>query len=296
MFAFLNKPYPNLRNNKKSIVTNFLIGTFIAFFLIVFKPFQIDLWVTEYKTLKLIAFGFISFIVPTFISFFIEFAVPKKITEDSWKIWHEILALICVVCGIALGNLILGNYLHITRFSLEGYFNALIVVLTIGAFPITFYVLNTQNKLLKINLENARQINTGIEKMHIAEIKDVKGHEEQVSADLIFISENEKDKLMLKPSQLLYIESADNYSNIVFIDGGTKKKQLMRSSLKRIESQLTSNFIMRCHRTFIINLQNVKHIEGNAAGYKIYFPESDEVIPVSRSYSNSVIEKLKTIK
>lgn len=296
MLAFLNKPYPNTRNNKKSIITNFLIGAFVAFFLIVFKPFQIDLWVTEQKTLKLIAFGFIAFIVPTFISFLIEFVVPKKITEDSWKIWHEIVALVSIVCGIALGNLILGNYFHITRISLEGYFNALIVVLTIGAFPITFYVLNTQNRLLKINLENAKQINTGIEKMHTAEINNITVEATAPVDELVFSSENEKDKLTLKPSQLLYIESADNYSNIVFIEGGVKKKQLMRSSLKRIESQITSSFIMRCHRTFIINLQNVKHIEGNAAGYKVQFPESDVLIPVSRNYSNSVIEKLKELK
>jgi hypothetical protein len=294
MLSFLNKPYPYLRNNKKGIITNFLIGSFIAFFLIVFKPFQIDLWVTEHKILKLIAFGFVSFFVPTLITFMLGWMVPKKILEDQWKIWHEILSIISVLCGIAFGNLVLGNMFHIMHFSWSGYFTALLIVLSIGIFPVTFYVLSSQNRLLKANLKNAKQVNTTIENKISEKANETKTSAE--SEDLVFVSENEKDKLILKPSQLLYIESADNYSNIVFTENGTKKKALMRSSLKRIESQLNSPFIMRCHRTFIINLKNVKHIEGNAAGYKIHFPENDAVIPVSRTYSGSVIEKLKSVK
>lgn len=293
MLKFLSKPYPYLRNSKKSILTNFLIGSFIAFFLIVFKPFQIDLWVTEHKALKLIGFGAISFVVPTFISFLIEWIAPKKILEDSWKIWHEILSIIAVVCGIALGNLIFGNQLHIMHFSLSGYFNALFVVLAIGIFPISFYVLSNQNRMLKINLENASLMNSGIEILQKEKVQ----HETPKAQNemLVLTSENEKDKLILEPSQLLYIESADNYSNIVFIENGAKNKVLMRSSLKRIESQLNSGFIMRCHRTFIINLKNVKHIEGNAAGYKVYFPDNDVTIPVSRNFSNAVLERLKAV-
>lgn len=293
MLAFLNKPYPYLRNTKKSLITNFLIGSFIAFFLIVFKPFQIDLWVTEHKTLKLLAFGSISFIVPTVISFLIEWMVPRKVLEDSWKNWHEIASIILILCGIALGNLIFGNYLRIMHFSLSGFFNAFLVVLTIGIFPIVFYVLASQNRLLKINLENARVMNSQIETL---QKKEEVRNEQPENDELIFISENEKEKLIIKPSQLLYIESADNYSNIVFTENGTKKKTLMRSSLKRIESQLTISYIMRCHRTFIINLKNVKHIEGNAAGYKVHFPESETTIPVSRTYNNTVIERLKAVK
>jgi hypothetical protein len=275
------------------MITNFLIGSFIAFFLIVFQPFQIDLWITEHKTLKLIGFGCISFFVPTLISFLIGLTVPKKILEDSWKIWHEILSIVAVVCGIALGNLIFGNYVHIMNFSLNGYFNALMVVLAIGIFPISFYVLSNQNRMLKRNLENAKLMNSGIE------ILQREGQTDQPTKmhtnELVLVSENEKDRLILQPSQLLYIESADNYSNVVFTENGSKKKILMRSSLKRIESQLNSGFIMRCHRAFIINLKNVKSIEGNAAGYKAYFPESDIIIPVSRNYCNAVLERLRSV-
>lgn len=293
MFKYLNKPYPYLRNTKKSLITNFLIGSFIAFFLVVFKPFQIDLWITEYKILKLIGFGFISFFVPAFISFVIEWFVPSRVLEDSWKIWHEMTSIILVLTGIAFANLIYGNYLHIMNFSLNGFFTAFTVVILIGIFPIVFYLLSNQNRLLKINIKNASQINSQIEILH----KEVEENKElKIDEALVFVSENEKEKLTLQPLQLLYIESADNYSNIVFTENSSLKKVLMRSSLKRLESQLNTPYVMRCHRTFIVNLKNVKHIDGNAAGYKIHLKQDESIIPVSRSYSNAIIEKLKTVK
>lgn len=293
MLKFLLRPYPYLRNTKKSLITNFLIGSFIAFFLVVFKPFQIDLWITEYKTLKLVGFGFISFFIPAFISFLIEWFVPSKVLEDSWKIWHEMLSIILVLTGIAFANLIYGNYLHIMNFDLSGFFSAFLVVILIGIFPVVFYLLSNQNRFLRINLENASVINSQIEELQnkTEETKELKADEE-----LVFISENEKERVTLKPFQLLYIESADNYSNIVFSDDGKQKKVLIRSSLKRMEAQINFSFIVRCHRTFIVNLKNVNHIEGNAAGYKIHLAQHETVIPVSRTYSNAVIEKLKEVK
>jgi DNA-binding LytR/AlgR family response regulator len=115
--------------------------------------------------------------------------------------------------------------------------------------------------------------------------------------EIILIAENEKDKFKLKINQLLYIESADNYSNVVYFgEAGQRKKELIRSSLKRLEGQLNNENIIRCHRTFIVNLINVKIVGGNAAGYKLYFDTSDETIPVSRNYIPIVGEKLKHLK
>ena len=113
---------------------------------------------------------------------------------------------------------------------------------------------------------------------------------------LVFIAENEKDKTELFPDQLLYIESADNYSNIVFTEEAKVKKQLIRSSLKRMESQIKDENILRCHRTFIVNLKNVKNIEGNAAGYKLSFDQDGYFVPVSRSFGTKILEKLKSLK
>jgi len=65
----------------------------------------------------------------------------------------------------------------------------------------------------------------------------------------------------LNAGELLFIESADNYATLVSIVNGKKKKELIRSSLKRIEGQLNHPDLMRCHRAYIINLGKIKTVE-----------------------------------
>ncbi|MDP1803161.1 MAG: LytTR family DNA-binding domain-containing protein [Bacteroidota bacterium] len=310
MFRFLNKPFPRSHLDKKSLTSSFIVGIFVACFLIVFQPFGISEWLTENKFFKLLGFGLVSFIIPLIIGFVIALIIQKKPVEDNWTIGKEIIVILIILVCIAVGNMFYGRLLYIMPFTWNGFLFAFISVVLIGIFPVTLHVLRKHNKLLKINLEKATVVN---EHLHPEEIKkkvdehipkeepapnmpDNIADEIKIIPKLIFIAENEKDKLEVFPEQLLYIEAADNYSNIVFMEDEKIKKHLIRSSLKRIESQINFDLIVRCHRTFIVNLRNVKNVEGNAAGYKLYFNKDNYFVPVSRNYGNSILEKLKNLK
>ncbi|MEO6305154.1 MAG: LytTR family DNA-binding domain-containing protein [Bacteroidia bacterium] len=313
ILTFLNKPFPRLDLDKRSVRTSFFIGCFVTLFLVVFEPFQLSEWQTDYKILKLAGFGMVSFIMPLILNIIVAHIVYKKAVEDNWTIGKEILTIIIVLILIAFGNLMYGYMLCIIPLTIKGFFFALSTVVTIGVFPITLHVIRKHNKLLKINFEQAVIVNKHLHHDEIktdGSVKTVPGPDEEILPNdpsqlraeiktipkLVFIAENEKDKIELTAEQLLYIESADNYSNIVFMEDDKVKKQLIRSSLKRIESQITFDHIVRCHRTFIVNLKNVKSIEGNAAGYKLSFADANYFVPVSRNFGNTIIEKLKIIK
>jgi DNA-binding LytR/AlgR family response regulator len=130
--------------------------------------------------------------------------------------------------------------------------------------------------------------------------EDVKLETQEIPAieTLVLMAENEKDKLDLNPNNLFYIESSDNYSTVIFLNDDHKvSKKLLRGSLKRIESQITFPFIVRCHRSYIVNLKQINHIKGNAQGYRIEFKsELNDAIPVSRSYSKALFERLESLK
>lgn len=290
IFSFLNKPYPYIGKVKNDIWINFLIGCFIAFFLIVFQPFHTADWTTPHKTLKLAGFGLVSFIIPLMIGFCISKILPRKTLEDNWRIWTEIVTIVTVLCFIALGNMIYANLLGAMPLTINNFPGALLSVLSIGIFPVTLHVILKHNKLLKINYEKALLINAHLHEQATPSI-DLNSSTDKIS-QLTLIADNGKDKLVLSPEQLVYIESADNYSNVVYIENGSQKKHLIRSSLKRIESQLTSPQIIRCHRTFIVNLKNIQKIEGNAAGYRLSFSQVQDSIPVSRTYAPAILQKL----
>jgi DNA-binding LytR/AlgR family response regulator len=107
---------------------------------------------------------------------------------------------------------------------------------------------------------------------------------------LTLIAENGKDKIQLTPQALCYIEADDNYVTVVYQEQGKLKKELLRSSLTKIESQISVSHIRRCHRSYLVNLQKVYRVSGNAQGYKLHLWQIETPLPVSRGYAKQVIQ------
>jgi hypothetical protein len=291
MLSFLNKPYPHSRDTQKNILASLLIGVFVAFFLVIFQPFGISQWEDESKFIKLIGYGMVSCLIPIILNAL--FALfPAKQIEDNWKIWMEISNIALIVICIAAGNVIYSEIIGLGRVSWRSYLDFIAITFAIGIFPIAFGVIRRHNRFLKLNLQTASEIN------NILDRNPVVGNaaSEQMKR-VVFVAENEKDRFEVEPHQLLYIASADNYSEIFYLADGKAQKTLLRGSLKRWEEQLIPfPYLVRCHRAFIVNLENVKHMEGNAAGYKLNISSIGKQVPVSRNYSAIVTAKLKKIR
>jgi DNA-binding LytR/AlgR family response regulator len=105
-------------------------------------------------------------------------------------------------------------------------------------------------------------------------------------------SENEKDNVSVALADLLYLESQDNYVAVVHIDKGHRRGTLMRTTLKRIENTLDVPTLVRCHRSFIVNLQRVRSCHGNRHGLKLGIEGGDESVPVSRAYTDEILRAL----
>ena len=89
----------------------------------------------------------------------------------------------------------------------------------------------------------------------------------------------------------LYAQSEGNYSNIFYLNSQIVEKQLLRISLKNLEEQIGDDTIFRCHRSYMINIQNSVHKKGNAQGFKISMKLTDEIVPVSRKYIYKISNK-----
>lgn len=301
MLSFLKKPYPYYTFSVRDIYSNFLIGCFVAFFLIVFQPYEIPLWQTDAKILKLIGFGFVSFICPLVFRFIFTLVLKNRNIEETWTVWKEILGLLSVICFIALGNLFYGNLIKISHFNFQELTLALAATFLLAVFPITANVAIKYNRFLALNQKDAELMEAEV--LHFQNKVETENsikteHNEIINNGLlVLIAENEKDKIEIIAEELLFIESADNYSNIIFYRNNKVNKQLLRGSLKRIESQITFPFIVRCHRSYIVNLKLINHIKGNAQGYRIDFKiDQIDSIPVSRNYSKALFERLESFK
>ncbi len=295
MFSFLKKPYPYKSFTTRDILRSFLTGVFIAFFLIIFQPFHINEWQTENKLLKLIGFGIVSFVCPIIFKLVLTFTLKNKNPEETWNVWKEIILIILAVIFIAICNLIFARLIRMGNIDLPTFTNAVLVTFLIGIFPISINVAVKYNRFITLNKQDAEIMEIQVHDFQKKE--EEKSPQKTVPEKIIMIAENKKDKLEILPDELLFIESADNYSNVIFFDETKNKKQLIRSSLKRIEQQINHPHILRCHRSFIVNLLHIKHIEGNAQGYRISFKSRQNTsVPVSRNYSKALFERLDSLK
>ncbi len=296
MLSFLKKPYPYHPFSVKDLYTFFFIGCFTFLFLFIFQPFDIALWHPDHKTLKLAGFGAVSFVGALVMKLASTSLFSNTRQQDQWNIWKEATAIALTLMLVAFGNLVFAFCIGIAPINWQSFAYAMLSVLLVGVFPIAATITLKYNRFMRLNQSEAAEIGKEIAIQDTRQKQQGAEHPEAgTGKTLALIAENNKDRLELLSHELLYIESADNYVTVVFTRNGQKKKELLRSSLKRIELQVAEETIVRCHRAFIVNLGKIAHIEGNAQGYRLSFSETEDTIPVSRAYGKAILEKLRSL-
>lgn len=104
--------------------------------------------------------------------------------------------------------------------------------------------------------------------------------------------ENGQLRLSLKPENLLFFESADNYVIVHYYKEQRIAKEIIRTSLKNIEAEFSEFNCIRCHRSYIVNLQNVLSIKKEGRSYEISIKGTALSIPISRSYIKMIKDLL----
>lgn len=91
---------------------------------------------------------------------------------------------------------------------------------------------------------------------------------------------------------VIYIESSDNYVTIHYSNKGKVKNYLLRNRLKNLEKELLDYNIIRCHRTYLVNLDRVKVLRKEREGIIAEFELPDaRDISVSKSYQKNISER-----
>lgn len=108
------------------------------------------------------------------------------------------------------------------------------------------------------------------------------------------LDENGTLHMAIDLDQLLFIKSADNYVAVYYIKDDKSKKELVRTTLKRLETELDEYPIRRCHRSYMVNINKIsvsmKSNQGLSLALKNF---SDETIPVSKNYKAFFTRLLK---
>ena len=134
-----------------------------------------------------------------------------------------------------------------------------------------------------------REKNIMLEKLAIEENKTEINKKPMIA----FPDEKGEIKISIVLENLLYVDSADNYATIHYLNKSKLSHYLIRNSLKWMDENLTKNSsLVRCHRSYIVNLDKVKVLRKTKEGI---FLEMDAIntpdIPVSKTYYEKFMAK-----
>jgi DNA-binding LytR/AlgR family response regulator len=95
---------------------------------------------------------------------------------------------------------------------------------------------------------------------------------------------------------VLYIEAADNYVNIHYLNEGHEDTFILHNTLKEMERQLADTSLLRCHRGYMVNIDNVKLLRKEGISLILELSGSSKNIPVTKTYASTVTERLAPSK
>ena len=113
---------------------------------------------------------------------------------------------------------------------------------------------------------------------------------------LPFLDDKKALKLAVTANAILYVEAADNYVNVFYLNNDKLVRFPLRNSMRGVEQICESNNIVRCHRSYYVNLRKVRAIQKDKEGLfaELTYPLAPH-IPVSSTYSETVSGKFSTL-
>lgn len=280
---FLNRPYDLLKIRKVRIW--FLFGSTIFFFifLYVFEPFGLYNLSGLFKLEIISLYVGAGLIIGLIHFFWLQKIVIKNYTLRNTILWFGWITLLISISSAVINDIAFNE----SHFYFLTFIIFIGIIFGISIMPITVLILVHYIYVIKKQIKVTSQIN-----QRISEIDNIADSSETIT----ILGNNKRDNISLVQRELLYIQSADNYVDVYYLENGSIKHDLLRNTLSNIEEQISvkARGIIRCHSSYIVNTDNIESLSGNASGYKVSIKGVNILIPISRKYKESIFNKLNS--
>ena len=298
--------------NVRLLRENMMAGALVFLLLQLILPFNID-EIHEYRLVYLLAMGVITMasglIAGIFVTYVLKMPMdpklPLKIVHRN-SLFHYLVnipllaaALVTFSAYFFFGDVSIA-WIEDGHFTLEHYKLFLYYVSSTGIFMYLGTYVRNRNWHLKYKYEEVSAINALLEQrqqeLQMQEEGVGENGNTQVSVCTIKGSTSQS-VLEVNPQDILFVESMSNYADVWYIEGDQTSHKTMRITLKQInESLAAERYLVQCHRAFIVNLNFVIAMSNRNTGYQLQLFGTDKQIPVSRTYTPQVKERLQDRK
>lgn len=213
-------------------------------------------------------------VVVLFIMFFLS--KLKSDIDEMWTLGKELLFVITFFFLVGMGQFFLRDVIYDNPNNWSwGYFlEEIRNTFLVGSLFFIILVSLNFNRLYQLNQKKATALLASVpQKTHVIRERN------------IFIKTQVRgDNFNLEIDRFLFARSEKNYVEIYLLGELTIEKTLKRITLKELTSKLNIYpAIIKTHRSFLVNLNQVENVTGNAQGFNLSLKEYPGNIPVSRS-------------
>ena len=270
-----------LLNREIKILLGISFGVFL--FILFFQPFPLEKFDFNNGLVFISGFAGIVFLFMFLTRIIIPRIIPKNDQDGNETVLNSYLEGFII---LALSSVAFTFYLRY-----------------VGSVHISFYIVFKEVliclvppmvlKIYDVNKELIRQNESLVSERKTIQKQIEKYEEDNLNKSIEFISETGTENLTLLVAEVVFVQSADNYVEITYMEGDNLKKILVRNTLKNIELQIKpySNFI-RCHRTCIVNMHYIEKLNKDSGSHSLTIRGYQEKIPVSRQYLLKLKEAL----
>ncbi len=275
--TFFETRIPGFLTDKKNTVRQIVFtAVFALVFINLYSPFGVNTWygVTTpqlffYSSLVILT-GLLVIALSRIIM--LRVTLRRPLTTGGYIVW-----IVSEIVSLAIVYLVL-RILFVSQIDdvLAAFKESLKVTSLVLLFPytLTFLYFSWQEKNRKL-----------------AELSE--SGQPRASKPIMISFSDEKGELRfsVKNEDLLYLEAADNYVVVHYMDGTKRSRYVIRNSLKNIEENLPETHILRCHRSYMVNFERVRIIRREKDGLvlELDIPER-QALPISRTYINEVMQ------
>lgn len=288
MFAFLKKPYPFPTAAIERLRSSVIISGFVFLFLWVFQPFDLHA-IEEHKFAIILGYGVTCLVAMLAVNFTIPELIPIMFDEEEWNTGREILWVMVHISTVAFANAVYSDLVGVFELSTLSIFTFFVYTIIIGVFPVTGTIILNQLRLQKKYERASDLINISA---NSAPTTPFPRHTK--STILSIPSESGQTELEIESGDFYFVKAEGNYVEVFFKKGNDHKKLLMRNTMKNIDLMLTKHGeLWRCHRSYIVNMQHVEKVSGNAQGYSLHLKDSTHKVPVSRQLNEELKRRME---
>lgn len=282
VIKFLQEPFPYyLDSDRKNLWFSAGLAAFVTLNLTLFLPME---WI---HIQKWIITGVIIFVVLYVHIVWGPKIFPRLMVPEKWTVGKYMLATFIQLLAI-------GWIASVILFSLDLYpglsFRIVVIyyffnMALYGGISIIVFTFVIRTVMLKNNLRQAMKANEELRRS----LRTAKSEPEQPMS-VVTVQSDTSETLTISPEQLLYVQADDNYATFHWIADGQLQTKMLRGNLKNIETQLGSPRIVRCHRSYLVNVSAIVQVEGNTNGYRLHLRDTDVVVPLSRGKGPQVLQ------